>query len=381
MTKNNLPEGWGNQQNITPDSWTNKSSEKSSKNDKPIKDTFKTNQSTKSESLLSGSHDRSEGADNTPDFKEPVINAAVSEEIDTETKNKSSKSVRVTTVVLAIFLTAALSFLVVFIVLYFNSRNNNSKAEEPKASVVETTVNKTEVTTEKSTEIVTTEVQTTKPKPTIETTTEPTTVQPREEEQSSNLFESYLVWLDEGIYVRESPDQNSNVTYKIDVSTKYTIVDEAYDDIGNLWGKLKSGVGWVNLTEATDGNQDHRISAARRYYMTNPYMEYESVGNIVFCYYSVYPVDQMTPVEDGYYKKINSFSAENVSGNIYNLHIEGEYKTYDGVTKRLCCYEKDNELQTLYSHFISEPVLNETFNTDTSITVVDGTEVVVIELV
>lgn len=29
----------------------------------------------------------------------------------------------------------------------------------------------------------------------------------------------------------------------------YTIVEEAWDHEGNLWGKLKSGVGWVNLTE------------------------------------------------------------------------------------------------------------------------------------
>jgi len=29
----------------------------------------------------------------------------------------------------------------------------------------------------------------------------------------------------------------------------YTIVDEAWDYEGNLWGKLKSGIGWVDLTE------------------------------------------------------------------------------------------------------------------------------------
>lgn len=31
----------------------------------------------------------------------------------------------------------------------------------------------------------------------------------------------------------------------------YTIVEEAYDDYGNLWGKLKSGAGWVLLSEAS----------------------------------------------------------------------------------------------------------------------------------
>ena len=30
----------------------------------------------------------------------------------------------------------------------------------------------------------------------------------------------------------------------------YTIVEEAEDADGNLWGKLKSGIGWINLQEA-----------------------------------------------------------------------------------------------------------------------------------
>ena len=33
---------------------------------------------------------------------------------------------------------------------------------------------------------------------------------------------------------------------------KYTIVDERYDAYGNLWGKLKSGEGWICLTEITE---------------------------------------------------------------------------------------------------------------------------------
>ncbi len=79
--------------------------------------------------------------------------------------------------------------------------------------------------------------------------TEPPVTVPVKPAQSSQ-FESYLVWLDSGVTVYEKPDSSSAVTYVIDISTKYTIVDEAVDSYGNRWGKLKSGVGWVNLAFA-----------------------------------------------------------------------------------------------------------------------------------
>ncbi|MED9970782.1 MAG: PASTA domain-containing protein [Ruminococcus sp.] len=78
---------------------------------------------------------------------------------------------------------------------------------------------------------------------------EPPVTAPVKPAQSSR-FESYLVWLDSGVKVYENPDSSSAVTYVIDISTKYTIVDEALDSLGNRWGKLKSGVGWVDLAYA-----------------------------------------------------------------------------------------------------------------------------------
>ena len=42
----------------------------------------------------------------------------------------------------------------------------------------------------------------------------------------------------------------------------YTIVEEAVDHEGSLWGKLKSGIGWVNLTEIqSEDYQNAPISA------------------------------------------------------------------------------------------------------------------------
>ena len=36
----------------------------------------------------------------------------------------------------------------------------------------------------------------------------------------------------------------------------YTIIEEKLDNEGNMWGKLKSGVGWIDLTEARSDEAD-----------------------------------------------------------------------------------------------------------------------------
>lgn len=70
-----------------------------------------------------------------------------------------------------------------------------------------------------------------------------------EDKTSSQSFNSYLVWLSEGEKVHAEPTPNSGVTFVIDESTKYTIVAESYDEYGDVWGELKSGIGWVNLSQ------------------------------------------------------------------------------------------------------------------------------------
>ena len=71
----------------------------------------------------------------------------------------------------------------------------------------------------------------------------------KEQEPTTKTFERYLVWLNIGVNIHEQPDSNSMITYVIDEAANYTIVAEAYDGSGDLWGKLKSGVGWVNLSQ------------------------------------------------------------------------------------------------------------------------------------
>ncbi|MBR5126007.1 MAG: hypothetical protein IKU68_04645 [Oscillospiraceae bacterium] len=42
----------------------------------------------------------------------------------------------------------------------------------------------------------------------------------------------------------------------------YTIVEEAVDAEGNLWGKLKSGIGWINLTEIRSADAENALISA-----------------------------------------------------------------------------------------------------------------------
>lgn len=52
-----------------------------------------------------------------------------------------------------------------------------------------------------------------------------------------------------GISVLSDPVYDAEFVCSIDEPGAYTIVEETQDFEGNLWGKLKSGLGWVNVTQ------------------------------------------------------------------------------------------------------------------------------------
>lgn len=70
-------------------------------------------------------------------------------------------------------------------------------------------------------------------------------------------FENYKVKVDvKKIYdhelnIRKLPDANSEITDVIKKTMTLTIVEEQKSPDGELWGKLKSGKGWINLRYAT----------------------------------------------------------------------------------------------------------------------------------
>ena len=64
------------------------------------------------------------------------------------------------------------------------------------------------------------------------------------------VFNSYTIRIEDPekpIY--DAPGFYKEITALFEEAGVYTIVEEAYDRDGNLWGRLKSGIGWVCLTE------------------------------------------------------------------------------------------------------------------------------------
>lgn len=91
--------------------------------------------------------------------------------------------------------------------------------------------------------------------PTTEPTEPPTTAAPTTvpTEPPTTAAPSHLPYVkrvyshDQRIFREPSYDSRYNGTVR--TAGRYTIVDERYDSEGNLWGKLKSGAGWVDLTD------------------------------------------------------------------------------------------------------------------------------------
>ena len=78
--------------------------------------------------------------------------------------------------------------------------------------------------------------------------TEPEQEQEPETEQEASLpYTEKIVRADQSIF--DGPSYDANYVGVVEEAGIYTIVEEVTDDEGNLWGKLKSGRGWVDLTD------------------------------------------------------------------------------------------------------------------------------------
>ena len=63
--------------------------------------------------------------------------------------------------------------------------------------------------------------------------------------------ETYTIHLVAAVQIFSEPDYDGVYVQAVGQDGVYTIVEESIDTDGNRWGKLKSGIGWVNLDEAT----------------------------------------------------------------------------------------------------------------------------------
>lgn len=60
----------------------------------------------------------------------------------------------------------------------------------------------------------------------------------------------------------KEPDADSEFVQIFGNEGAYTITEERYDAQNNLWGKLKSGLGWINLTDPFCGGADAPLVVA-----------------------------------------------------------------------------------------------------------------------
>lgn len=64
------------------------------------------------------------------------------------------------------------------------------------------------------------------------------------------------VRLHAAVMIFDGPSYDSTYVQTVGKDSLYTIVDQIQDDDGNHWGKLKSGIGWVDLTRAAAEEQN-----------------------------------------------------------------------------------------------------------------------------
>ena len=143
-----------------------------------------------------------------------------------------------------------LSFALLFLLCACSSETTKQEATNPPASEE---TNAPTLTTE-PTEIPETRVPDSPEPTTVATTPEATTP---EATDPADMEVGYIINIplaDQSIF--SGPTYDSYFVGIVGVATNYTIVNEATDAEGNLWGELKSGRGWVDLTEIRSGKRE-----------------------------------------------------------------------------------------------------------------------------
>ena len=230
-------------------------------------------------------------------------------------KEKSHKAPRLSTIILAVLLAVVVLALGLFMFLYFN-KGNNSDSEKKQSS----NPTATETSTEKETEVTTTEAET---ETETETETEEETGydEELEEDEDDDEFTEYTLRLYKGLPYYQFPRYDSRKNGVITSTTIYTIVEEIFDENNERWGKLLSGVGWVNLSE-----NDSWAQYDTSYYnpSSHPEIKKKTVDGITFLYRKTSDSNN----DGSYSEKIKDLKISTAKPNAYdkafNLKLKGE---------------------------------------------------------
>lgn len=92
-------------------------------------------------------------------------------------------------------------------------------------------------------------------KPNLKPKTTTVATKKKTESTTTTKFKSYLIYVSDYLPIYKEPGYDSEIAqYFTTINTKYTIVAEYSfsSDSRDKWGKLKSGVGWVNLYDCAN---------------------------------------------------------------------------------------------------------------------------------
>lgn len=162
-------------------------------------------------------------------------------------------------------------------------------------------------------------------------------------------------------YIFKEPDHSAKIAKVLPIGT-YTIVQETYDAYGHHWGKLKSGSGWICLTEIQDQIVPVEIISASKAFLSGG--EYTQHGNVNGKYtiavrmqafedltdIAVYEVDHLTDKTVG--SPIVKLEALKADGNIVVwLEFPMDFDTYE--------FQFTNEFGIRYKYQITDNLSGE----------------------
>lgn len=197
----------------------------------------------------------------------------------------------------------------------------------------------------------------------VDSSKEETSSEPESSETQSTFDGNYLQQVNRfGSYIFKTPSYDGRVVQPMPTGT-FTIVDEKNDDEGNLWGKLKSGLGWICLTEIRGksgivaiGEVDAECLAGKNYTTYGEKTGYtkaiavqctEAVKNASFG-----SVDYMAETSEIAYPLISGVDLKKGSITVFYVEFTGDLTTYG-----FSFYDKNGKY---YFYLISESGRNGT---------------------
>ena len=143
--------------------------------------------------------------------------------------------------------------------------------------------------------------------------TTPDTVPETTEPAEDGSYIQRIELADQSIF--DTPTYDGRFVGVVEQAGAYTIVEEATDEEGNLWGRLKSGRGWVDLTEIRSGWRE-KLPVTMNY--ADPTL-LES-GNYIHCVHSYGPYMEQIAMRPNRTLYKFAFSILTYEGDHYEIY-------------------------------------------------------------